>query len=116
MDPFAPSNPNLLYQALTTLKVIFQQSWPVVSEERHRLVILKAFIVTWLNVKEELQNGAATDRRVLQTTKEKLETAARGFVRSVKEAKPLSQGEVEQLVAVQPELAELFNCSPKKPE
>lgn len=108
MDPFAPANPPTLIQAIKTLQIVILNCWVVITTDRHRHELIKALIVAWLNVNEEIQNGSSAQKDVLQAAKQELAKTGPLFIAAATTEPDVVKNEVAQLVAAQPELSGLF--------
>ncbi|KFY65185.1 hypothetical protein V496_02761 [Pseudogymnoascus sp. VKM F-4515 (FW-2607)] len=77
VDPFAPSNPALLLRGIKTIQTTILNCWPILSEEHHRVQIVKALSICWINLTEEITNSGSEDvKRGLDQLKQELQISA----------------------------------------
>lgn len=77
MDPFAASNPALLLRGIKTIQTTILNCWPILSEEHHRVQIIKALSICWINLTEEITNSGSQDvKRGLGQLKQELQISA----------------------------------------
>lgn len=108
MDPFAPSNPALLLRGIKTIQTTVLNCWPILSEEHHRVQIVKALSICWINLTEEILNSGSEDvKHGLDQLKQELQISAALLCRSTGG----TAGQVTALVDVvnvYPDLSNLF--------
>ncbi|KFY17568.1 hypothetical protein V492_00549 [Pseudogymnoascus sp. VKM F-4246] len=108
VDPFAPSNPALLLQGIKTIQTTILNFWPILSEEHHRVQIVKALSVCWINLTEEIANSGSEDiKHGLDQLKQELQISAALLCKSTGGA----TGQVTALADVvnaYPDLSSLF--------
>ncbi|ELR09170.1 hypothetical protein VC83_05582 [Pseudogymnoascus destructans] len=77
VDPFAPSNPALLLRGIKTVQTTILNCWPILSEEHHRVQIVKALSICWINLTEEIMSSASEDvKHELDQLKQELQISA----------------------------------------
>lgn len=108
MDPFASANPENLIQALQALQAIILNSWPVLSEDRHRIDILKAISICWLHVNDDILSNKSPVNGQLLKAKDHLKATATLLSKAMPDNGTFPK-EVEQLVRAEPKVASLFN-------
>lgn len=83
VDPFAPSNPALLLQGIKTIQTTILNCWPILSEEHHRVQIVKALSICWINLTEEIESSGSRDvKHGLDQLKQELQISAALLCRS----------------------------------
>lgn len=107
MDPFAPMNPENLIQAIQALQAIVLNSWPVLSEDRHRIDVLKAISICWLHVNDDILSNKSPANGQLLEAQHDLKTTAALLSKAMPDNGTFSK-EVEQLISVEPKVASLF--------
>lgn len=107
MDPFAPTNPDNLLQGIKALQAIVLTSWLVLSEDRHRLELVKAMTVCWAHINDELLSSGSQRSPKLEDAQHKLRITAALLARSMADD-GIFMNDVEQLVSVDPKVASLF--------
>lgn len=108
MDPFATTNPENLIQAVQALQAIVLNSWPVLSEDRHRIDVLKAISISWLHVNDDIPSNKSPTNGQLLEAQHELKTTAALLSKAMPDNGKFSK-EVEQLISVEPKLASLFS-------
>lgn len=107
MDPFAPANPEKLVQAVQTLQAIVLNSWPVLSEDRHRINVLQAISICWLHINDDILSNKSPTNGHLLMAQHDLRTTAALLSKAVPDNGKFSK-EVEQLIRVEPKVGSLF--------
>lgn len=107
MDPFAPTKPENLIQAVQALQAIILNSWPVLSEDHHRMDVLKAISICWLHVNDDILSNMSPTNGQLLKAQHDLKTTAALLSKAMPDNGTFSK-EVEQLIRVEPKLASLF--------
>lgn len=107
MDPFAPTNPDNLLQGIKTLQVIVLNGWLVLSEDRHRLELLKALTVCWVHIIDDLLSSDSKRSQKLEEAQHQLRTTATLLFKSMPDD-GVFMNDVDQLVSVEPKIASLF--------
>ncbi|KFY88970.1 hypothetical protein V500_06019 [Pseudogymnoascus sp. VKM F-4518 (FW-2643)] len=108
VDPFAPSNPALLLRGIKTIQTTILNCWPILSEEHHRVQIVKSLSICWINLTEEIMCSGSEDvKHGLDQLKQELQISAALLCRSTGG----TAGQVTALVDVvnvYPDLSNLF--------
>ncbi|OBT61657.1 hypothetical protein VE03_08418 [Pseudogymnoascus sp. 23342-1-I1] len=108
VDPFAPSNPALLLRGIKTIQTMILNCWPILSEEHHRVQIVKALSICWINLTEEITNSGSEDvKRGLDQLKQELQISAALLCRSTGVIAS-QEMTLTDVVNVYPDLANLF--------
>lgn len=107
MDPFAPMNPENLIQAVQALQAIVLNSWPVLSEDCHRIDVLKAISICWLHVNDDILSNKLPTNEKLFKAQHDLKTTAALLSKAMPDNGTFSK-EVEQLIRAEPRVASLF--------
>jgi hypothetical protein len=109
VDPFAPSNPTLLLRGIKTIQTTILNCWPILSEEHHRVQIVKALSICWINLTEEIMNSGREDvKHKLDGLKQELQISAALLCKSTGG----TAGQVTALrdiVNIYPGLSDLFD-------
>lgn len=107
MDPFAPSNPGLLLQGIKATQTTILNCWPVMSEEQHRLELIKTLSVCWVTVAEEVRNNDVEQRPELGALTREMKIAALLLLKSVEGTVDL-RTEITSLISLHPGISDLF--------
>ena len=108
MDTFAPTSPANLLQAIKVLQATVTNCWPVLSEDRHRIELVRAMTVCWLHVNDELANSGSQRNLQLGEAQQQLKTTA-ALLSKAMPADSEFQNDVLRLLKAEPKLAALFN-------
>lgn len=107
MDPFALSNPGLLLQGIKTTQTTILNCWPVISEEQHRLELIRALSVCWVMMAEEVRNNDAEQTPELSALTREMKIAALLLQKSVEGTVDL-RTEIISLISLYPSISDLF--------
>ncbi len=108
-DPFSVSNPATLIQGIRVLQSVIITCWPLLSEQRHRVELLRALSVCWFNLNETPKMGDLREATQSQEARNELKIAAALLLKAFDDAHAMQ--EVGELVHYQPELSALFSDS-----
>ena len=106
MDTFAPTSPANLLQAIKVLQAVVTNCWPVLSEDRHRIELVRAMTVCWLHVNDELVSTGSQRNLQLEEAQQQLKTTAALLSKSMPAGSKL-QNDVLRLLTAEPKLAAL---------
>ncbi|OBT72381.1 hypothetical protein VF21_07477 [Pseudogymnoascus sp. 05NY08] len=107
-DPFAPSNPALLLRGIKTVQTTILNCWPILSEEHHRVQIVKALSICWINLTEEIMNSASENaKHELDQLKQELQVSAALLYKSTGGTTG-QQTALTDVVNAYPDLSNLF--------
>ncbi|KFY43860.1 hypothetical protein V495_03711 [Pseudogymnoascus sp. VKM F-4514 (FW-929)] len=109
VDPFAPSNPTLLLRGIKTIQTTILNCWPILSEEHHRVQIVKALSICWINLTEEIMNSGREDiKHGLDGLKQELQISAALLCKSAG-GTTAQVTAITDIVNIYPGLSDLFD-------
>lgn len=108
MDTFAPTSPANLLQVIKVLQATVTNCWPVLSEDRHRIELVRAMTVCWLHVNDELVSSGSQKNLQLGEAQQQLKTTA-ALLSKAMPAGSEFENDVLRLVTAEPKLAALLN-------
>jgi hypothetical protein len=107
-DPFSTATPALLLTATKTLQTLLLNAWPRMSDQEHRVNILKSLVLCWRSVGEELgENRDSTAE--LEEVQKQLKIAGCLLMKAAQNDDSLDfRSEISPLLKVDENLTALF--------
>lgn len=109
-DPFGPANPSLLVVTVKAIQCVILNCWPRMTENVHRIELVKALALCWINIKndntEHIVSQTIDNQDGFAGIEHEMKIAAQLLVNSVHGK--IDMNELEPLRASDKRLAELF--------
>jgi hypothetical protein len=110
-DPFGAARPSLLLAAMKALQVTMMNCWPRMSEPVHRMEIIKALVLCWRAVGDDVERQ--TREKMLSDVRDELKITGRLLVTAVEEEVDI-RSDLEPLVNADPGIRVLFGIETAK--
>jgi len=82
-DSFGALRPSLLFETVKTLQAMILNTWPRMSEQIHRVEVIKALVLCWKTINEDESTHTEAEQMVLGDLREEIGVAGRLLVKAV---------------------------------